>query len=468
MSTSFPLLAEAEAFRSVRVTGRPIFRWDCAGYAMFYAPGYLCVIDLENADRFEGAIGPQAGELGAELWHRAEQAVAESNRWQDEPFAPECLTLYMNNECNLRCVYCHTDPTPQPAARLELDVIAAAGEVVAENCRQKNRPFYVVFHGGGEPTLHRERVESALTTLEEIASAHDVEPFRYVATNGIMAEEKAAWLARHFDLIGLSCDGPADIQNSQRPRWDGEDTSHMLERTAHVLREEGMKFHVRTTITGASLRRQAEIAEYICQQFSPEEIHFEPVYIGGRTTMATGLGARQAGDFVNHFLAARKIARQYGIPLISSGSRPGSIHGPYCHVFRHTLNLTPGDVATACFKVTDVAHVAEKGAVLGAMDRETGRFEIDQSRVQELRWQLGPIPPGCADCFNRYHCVRECPDRCLLDIKTSEVPPEPSFRCRTQKAFVYATLQEAAENLWAAAREKTDEPREYACGTEIL
>jgi len=63
-------------------------------------------------------------------------------------FLPECLTLYMNNECNLRCVYCHTDPTSQPAARLELDTIAAAGEVVAENCRKKNRPFYVVFHGG--------------------------------------------------------------------------------------------------------------------------------------------------------------------------------------------------------------------------------------------------------------------------------------------------------------------------------
>jgi sulfatase maturation enzyme AslB (radical SAM superfamily) len=468
MFTIFPLLTEAEAFRPVRVAGQSIFRRDCDGHAMFYAPGYLCVVDLENADRFEGAIGPQDGRRGTELWHRAEQAVAESNRWQDEPFAPECLTLYMNNECNLRCVYCHTDPTPQPTARLELDVIAAAGDVVAENCRKKNRPFYVVFHGGGEPALHRERVESALTTLEGIASAHDVEPFRYVATNGVMTEEKAAWLARHFDLIGLSCDGPADIQNNQRPRWNGEGTFHIVERTAHVLREEGVEFQVRTTITGASLHRQADIANYICQQFSPEEIHFEPVYIGGRTSIATGLGAHQAGDFVKHFLEARKIARQYGIRLLCSGSRPDSIHGPYCHVFRHTLNLAPGDVATACFKVTDVAHVVEKGAAIGAMNRRTGRFEIDQSRVQELRRQLGPIPPRCADCFNCYHCVRECPDRCPLDKKTSEVSPEPSFRCRTQKALAYATLRETAENLWITAMTKGDGAQEHVCGTEIV
>jgi len=88
MFTIFPLLAEAKASRPAYAAGRPIFRWDCAGYAMFYAPGYLCVIDLENADRFEGAIGPQDGEPGAELWRHAEKAIAEASAWQEGPFCP--------------------------------------------------------------------------------------------------------------------------------------------------------------------------------------------------------------------------------------------------------------------------------------------------------------------------------------------------------------------------------------------
>lgn len=493
----FPLLEQAEAFRPVRTAGRPIFRWDGAEYAMFYAPGCLCVAGLSDAAWFESTIAPpetsppgqglgavagfepsvapEQGRgvvWGAELRRRAELAIAEARRWQEEPFSPECLTLYMNNECNLECVYCHTDPSPGPATRLELEAVAAAAEVVAENCQRKDRPFYGVFHGGGEPTLHRQRVERALSLLEKAASAHGVELFRYVATNGVMSERKAAWLAHHFDLIGLSCDGPPDVQNSQRPGRDGAPgrraTSHILERTGRILREEGCRLHVRTTITGATLHRQAEIAEYVCQQFSPEEIHFEPVYLGGRTSTATGLHARHAGAFVTHFLEAREVARQRGIYLMCSGSRPDAIHGPYCQVFRHTLNLVPGGVATACFEATDAVRVEEKGVAIGALNRETGRFEIDQSRVQVLRRRLDVVPTECVDCFNRYHCVRECPDRCPLDGGTRfGGAREPGFRCRAQKALAHATLRETAERLWSA-KVGEGEARGRVHGTAIL
>lgn len=451
---------EADGFRPVRASERPIFRRDCADYAMFYAPGYLCVVSPADAAWFESTIAPGGGGWGGELWRRAEKAIAEAARQQEQPFSPECLTLYMNNECNLRCVYCYSEPSCTPAARLEMEAIAAAAEVVAENCRRQGRPLYGVFHGGGEPTLHRARVEQALALLEAAAFAHNVPLFRYVATNGVMSEKKAIWLARHFDLIGLSCDGPPDVQNRQRPRRDGRATAHLVERTARILREEGCRIHVRTTITGATLTRQAEIAEYVCQQFKPEEIHFEPVYLGGRTGADTGLTAQQAGEFVVHFLQARDVARKYRVLLMTSGSRPDTIHGPYCHVFRETLNLTPGGVATACFKVADERDVRERGVLIGALNRSTGHFEIDHVRVQELRRCLGAIPDDCVGCFNRYHCVRGCPDLCSLDDPES---PVGSFRCRVQKAMAYATLREAAERLWSA---KTDTGNVY--GTTIL
>jgi uncharacterized protein len=503
VSADFPLLAEAEAFRPVGAAGRPIFRWDRPEYAMFYAPGCLCVAGLPDAVQFEATIlaqdcPRQVGDSGganlpglfsegqqgrevtweAKLWQRADQASAEARRWQEEPFSPECLTLYMNNECNLGCVYCHTDPLPAPAPRLGLPAIAAAADVVAGNCQRKGRPLYGVFHGGGEPTLDRRQVEQALVLLEKAATAHGVGLFRYVATNGVMAEEKAAWLARHFDLVGLSCDGPPEIQDHQRPRINGRATAHIVERTAHILQAEGCRYHVRTTITTTTLRRQAKIADYICQQFAPEEIHFEPVYLGGRTTPATGLAAHQAGEFVAHFLQARAIAGQHGILLMTSGSRPDAIHGPYCHVFRHTLNLVPGDVATACFKVTDGPRVEAKGVTIGALNREAGCFEIDHPRVQALRQQLDVAPAYCAGCFNRYHCVRECPDRCPLDaaphpnplpvgarehtplslggrggrpqVGRGEGEAPPSFRCLMQKALAYAILRQTADRLWAA------------------
>jgi sulfatase maturation enzyme AslB (radical SAM superfamily) len=471
---SASLLETTETFKSVGAAVS-IFRHDCAEYAIFYAPNCLCVVGLADAAWFETIIGPseiaasvkpaqadrpaQKIDWGAELWRRADLAVTKVNDCLGTPFRPECLTLYMNNKCNLRCIYCHTDALQKLIARLDLDVIAAAAAVVAKSCRKKESPFSVVFHGGGEPTLHRQRVENALTLVGKIALAYDIELFRYVATNGMMSEEKAVWLAQHFDLVGLSCDGPPDIQNCQRPDWNGGDTAHILERTARILREQGCQFNVRTTITRATLGRQVEIADYICQQFLPQKIIFEPVYLGGRNSAATGLGARHAGGFVTHFLKAREIAQRHGVPLTTSGSRLGEIHGPYCNVFRSVLNLTPGGIATACFKTTDAGQTAKKGVVIGAMNGETGRFEIDYARVQTLRRQLNTCPPRCVDCFNRYHCVRECPDLCPLDneihaddhANQSDNLPQPGFRCQVQKALTYATLRKTAESLWVEA-----------------
>lgn len=275
-----------------------------------------------------------------------------------------------------------------------------------------------------------------------------------------MSEEKAVWLAQNFDLVGVSCDGPPDVQNCQRPDWNGGDSARILERTVRVLREQGCRFNVRTTITKATLSRQVEIVAYICQQFSPQEILFEPVYLGGRNGAATGLGARHADEFVAHFLKARAVAQKHGVPLTTSGSRLGEIHGSYCNIFRSVLNLTPGGIATACFKTTDAVQAVQKGAVIGAMNGETGRFEIDYPRVETLRRQLDACPPRCVNCFNRYHCVRECPDLCLLNNNTQPdeyanqnyTLPQPGFRCRAQKALTYATLRETAASLWAQVK----------------
>lgn len=439
---------------------RPIFRWDNSEYATFYAPGYLCVVARAEADMFQRTIGPGGTGMacGSELWRRAGQAVAEAERWRDGSFEPECLTLYLNNECNLNCTYCYADPARQPARRLDLELISAAAEVVAAACRRRARPLTIVFHGGGEPALHRDRLKQALNRVRAIAARNDVRTFLYIATNGVLPEADAVWLAREFDLVGLSCDGPAEIHDRQRHCWDGSGSLHLLERTGRILRGEGCRLHVRATITRDSLTRQAEIAQFICQRFSPEEIHFEPVYLGGRTGVPAGLEARHAAKFVLGLMEAQSVALAQGVPLSYSGTRPGTLHGPFCHPFRNVINLVPGvapdrdsaGVATACFKLNDAGRVREARACIGAMNAESGRFEIDGQRVQVLRRRLALAPSTCDGCFNLYHCARQCPDNCPLDGSLALLPrEEPGFRCIVQKALASAILQEAAARLWA-------------------
>ena len=479
--------AVGESFRRVPVEGLPIYRLDRAEYSSFYAPGYLCVVDRVDADRFAATLSrlkdpaedKRAAGCEAELRQRAGRAVAQASQWREGAFSPECLTLYLNNECNLSCAYCYAAPRSERGARLDMETIVAAAQVVAESCKKNGRPFYVVFHGGGEPVLDRQQVQGVMAAVLAVAAEHGVRPFRYVATNGVMSKEKAVWLAHHFDLVGLSCDGPAGIHDRQRTDWNGRGTLHTLERTAHILHEEGRPFHVRATITRGSLHRQAEIAEYVGRQLSPDEIHFEPVYLGGRSDPANSLDVQDAGAYITHFLEARAVAQGLGVPLLGSGSRPGSLHGPYCHVFRNVVNLVPGGgtatsgqgmltggVASACFKLTGAAMSREKEAVIGALDPGSGRFEIDHRRVQALSRRLAVAMPECVDCFNRYHCARECPDQCPLDCDPDRGRGlEPGFRCQVQKCITFANLQDSAARLWAEAQaNQSKEPH----GTAIV
>ena len=275
------LLAAARSLHPLQAHGLPIFRRACGGYVLYYAPGCVCVADRPDAAGFEAAIGaggdgdaPQE-RWGRELRRRAALAAAETGPLR-EPFCPECLTLYLSNECNLHCTYCYSGPSAPAGARLELSSVGAAADLVAGNCRRRSLPLHVVLHGGGEPTRHWALMESVLALVEATAQRHGVGLQRYVATNGVVSEKKAAWLARRFDLVGLSCDGPPDIQDGQRPDRCGGATSPAVERTARILREEGRPFHVRSTITPDSVHRQAEIADYVCRRLGPVEIRFEP------------------------------------------------------------------------------------------------------------------------------------------------------------------------------------------------
>jgi uncharacterized protein len=487
------LLNELASIRPVSDAARPIFRWDHDAYAIFYTPGYVCVVDCSDAQRFEQMIAAPSTGDGWERWRSelrlcAELAAARHKAWEEAPFDPVCLTLFMNNACNLACTYCYAQPErypfpasatrhspaieldskPNRATWLDPDVITAAAQLVAQNCRRRGSPFYVVFHGGGEPTLHRGRADEALSVLEREAAAHDVRIFRYVATNGVMSEKKAVWLARRFDLVGLSCDGPADIQNAQRPLWDGGPTAHRLEQTARILHAQGTRIHVRVTVTRDNMHRQAEIVAYVCEALFPEEVHLEPAYRGGRAEPDSCPRTPDAATFLQNFLQARRVAQQHGVPLIYAGCRLGEIHGPYCNLLRDVLNLVPGGTATACFKQTPASKAAASGMAIGALDEQTGHFIIDDVRVRNLRQRLTASLAACHHCFNRFHCARACPDRCVLDDarQPHNRALDGSFRCLVQKGLALVSLQEHVQRAWPQSRQPDGDGRVY--GTAVV
>lgn len=433
----------------------PIFRLDEQDRVIFYTPGHVTVTTRERADEF-------APELAAPLESQARLALAAWRAAAERPFEPECLTLYLSNRCNLGCAYCYAAPPDADSARLRLrmlpasdledrfpllsvDAAAAAAQLVARNCQRKGLPLTLVLHGGGEPTLHWELLEHVDARVRHVATEHGVGYWSYIATHGVLPEERVRTLARRFNLIGLSCDGPPDIQNASRPTAGGAPTAAIVERTADILAAEGAAYTVRATIRPSVVHRQRDILTYACDRLGARVVRFEPAY-DARRTSGPHFAPDEADLFVEHFLDACELARQRGCDLQVSGARPDEIHGPYCNPLRDVLQLTPDGRATACFLCTGSADAHESLMQLGSFDRATGAFRLDGERAASLRRLAARVPARCEHCVNVLHCARDCPDVCVLTANAAD-EWHGGFRCGVQKRLGLHWIRTAARKM---------------------
>lgn len=429
----------------------PIFRLVHGASHVLYTPGYLAVVTPDEADGVRSALLAGAGgKVAEELRGCAERAVEAWRRRMEAPFAPECLTVYLSNQCNLACPYCFSRAGPPPGAVLEEKSIGAAARLVASCCAEKNKPFHLVLHGGGEPALHWDTVVRTVAATRGIAAEAGVGWLGFIATNGVLPESTASWLARNFDLVELSCDGPPEIQDRQRPLAGGGASSPHVGRTARTIVENGGRFTVRTTITPHTAERQAEIVAYLHEALGATRMRFEPVY-RVRSPRQAEFRADQAECFVEHFLAAQREARRRGCDLGWAGVRLDELHGPYCNVLRDTLHLVPYAAATACFFCTGSQSGRGEPQPIGRPDSATGEYLLDVERIAAHRRKAASIPARCNDCINIFHCARECPEVCYAVDPPGDAEQPTGFRCLVQRRLAEEWIEQAAGRAEATA-----------------
>jgi oxygen-independent coproporphyrinogen-3 oxidase len=393
----------------------PLFQIRSGSREVYYAPGHMALLE---------PVARRAAE-------------SRSSTRTHTPFAPECLAISLSNCCNLNCGYCYA------GSRSAADVdhapdraIAAAAALVAENCVRAGTPFHLALQGDGEPMMQRDRLRRIVELTRAAAELHRADWFGYVATNGVVSEVTALWMARTFSRVSLSCDGPPDIQDRQRPLASGGESSPYVERTAQTLRLALGRLDVRITITPHSSARQEEIVRYLHGALGATHIRFEPVY-----RQAEGFRLEHAGEFVVNFLQAQAAANELGIELSYSGVRLDEIHGPYCDVLSGTLRLNTAGKAVACF------CASTSGALeIGRLDPGTGRFVLDGDRIAQIQAAATATPPLCRGCINIYHCSRDCPDACVLDVER-RLPLEASFRCTVNRQLTTAWLADLVDKM---------------------
>ncbi len=439
----------------------PVFRMESREGCIFYTPGRFAALELDDADKLEQSwkkelplVDPFLNHLSGWILEQAQNTVASWKMQCEMTFAPECLTVHLGDACNLACSYCFTMPRTKPLLPLAVDeaAVRAAARLVAETCAREQKPFTLILTGGGEPALHWKELVHTVDITRAAAREHNIQWFGYIATNGVMPLDHARWLGKNMNRVGLSCDGPPDIQNSQRPLSGGSATARMIEQTAKAIRAEGASLEARATVTPGTLHRLADIVTYLHGVLDIRSIRLEPVFKNPDGNFAP----RDAAVFVKHFLSARDLAESLGCSLFVSGVRPDEIHGSYCDIFINVLRLLPDGTASACF-LSPVSSTGNGRALqIGYYDASSGKFVLQDDKIETFRKKAFQINGECAQCINAYHCDRSCPGECFLMESRGSEPctgsknEEAQFRCRTwrllSEAWIRRAVDDATEN----------------------
>lgn len=119
------------------------------------------------------------------------------------------LILNARSTCNLSCSYCYRGSTGS-VGEMSLDTVTAALNL-ADQCARG--PVRLLIHGA-EPLLNG--IEW-LTEVAQLAQQHPIVGSISIQTNGtLVGTREAEWASRFKVAVGISCDGPADINRATR------------------------------------------------------------------------------------------------------------------------------------------------------------------------------------------------------------------------------------------------------------
>lgn len=174
------------------------------------------------------------------------------------------VVVQTTSQCNLNCDYCYLSADSRSKPNIfDLDFVQPVfSKILNSPFVSKEKPITVLWHDG-EPLLRPieyykqfiERVDQVIRQTEKELPSVSYE----LQTNGTLINEAWCNFFREKNInVGLSCDGPALIQDAHRKKWNGAKTSDEVERAFRLLNESKRPIQVLSTVTPTTLKHAEE------------------------------------------------------------------------------------------------------------------------------------------------------------------------------------------------------------------
>jgi uncharacterized protein len=343
---------------------------------------------------------------------------------------PFFLGLIPTRGCNMGCPYCDFSAPKKNNDVMDLRLAREAVDVYMSILVENDHNQAEVHFFGGEP-FYAPDVVHFVVGYATIRAAELNLDVRFEATsNGLYNTARAEWIADYFDTVVLSLDGPADIQDRNRPGLNGRSVFEEVVRTAQIFSERPIELILRSCITKDSVSRMPEMAGWIARDFRPSTWCVETLTASPLNESA-GLELPDPWEFARNFDIAARILDQYGIEMINSTTDIRRRQQTFCPVGRDALIVSPDGSVDACYLLKKdwsrnglnmrYGQIYLSGATdqknkatipLQQVDSETrharARLQIDDNALQSVRSLNVYNRLLCTNCMCRYHCAGGC------------------------------------------------------------
>jgi uncharacterized protein len=324
------------------------------------------------------------------------------------PFEPIEVTLFLTNQCNLRCIYCYASAGDMKPETMAPFIGEAAINTIVKNASKNSiGEIQLGFHGGGEPTLEWDLLVHLTKYCKRQAEIYELSANISMATNGILSNEQVDWLVDNLNGVNLSFDGTEKFQNYQRPLIDGSGSFEVVYKTAKRMDQHNFPYGIRCTVTDENVRALEEIVRFIGREFNCSYVHLEPVFVCGRCCISS-VRAPESQVFVEHFRRASNIAAKKKLKLIYSGARANVLTPRFCLAEGGCFCVTCNGDVTSCYEVTSRDDPLSKLFWIGRLNAESKEFEFKTDLIEQLRRSKSLNTMSCNDCFCKYHCAGDC------------------------------------------------------------
>ena len=302
----------------------------------------------------------------------------------NEEFKPTSVTLFSSSQCNLRCVYCYAN-AGEENDNLKIEVAKAGIDLAINNALSKGvKQPGLNFHGGGEPTFNWKVFTEAISYFKEQTKKEKLKGRITCATNGVFSEDRLSWIINNLSHIQISIDGPKDIQDYQRPLENGKGSFKFVDQTLKTLKNSNLAYSIRSTVTEYGVNRMKETLRFFVENYSPDSIHFEPLFECGRCKVS-GWQAPSVDDFVSNYFEAIKEAELLKAKLFTSTGRIDYVTTRFCGAAGTNFGITPDGKISSCYEVTSENHDFSEIFLYGEYDSKTNSFTIDEEKRKYLK-----------------------------------------------------------------------------------